>query len=342
MGIIKSGLSSPNTGFAAPLRFAQTAFGNFFYPQNDRRKVCTMNSKTKRLDDSTLEVIAELICGAGAGAGGGAIYESPGPYRSKSEIYAFFERAGVSPKGESSTRKWFVLESLQSANQSPQGEILPVELERILLRLSSPKEYRGDIVTHRKVVDFLNKVLKIEGKEILLLGTEPQVRVCSPELPREIPEYELTSPPDFQKIVEDPKLSDLLTKRWEEAQKDIYSNCYLSAIIMMGSLLEGALLYKVEKDVSKACKASRAPKKKDGKAKPIHEWSLHDLIEVSHELGWLHGDVKRFSHALRDYRNMVHPYHQRALSENPPDKDTCIICWEVVKAAISDLFGGKL
>lgn len=299
-----------------------------------------MNSRAKKLGDSTLEVIAEVICGVSAGSG--PDYESPGPYRTRPEIDAFFGRAEVSPRGLSSTRKWFVLKSLQYANESPKGEILPVELERILLRLSSPKEYRGDTVTHRKVVDFLNKVLKIEGIEILLLGTEPQLRVCPPELPREIPEYEITPPPDFQKVVEDPKLSDLLIKRWEEVQKDIYSKCYLSAIIMMGSLLEGVLLYKVEKDVSKACKASRAPKKKDGKAKPIHEWSLHDLIEVSHELGWLHGDVKHFSHALRDYRNMVHPYHQRALSENPPDKDTCIICWEVVKAAISDLFGGKL
>ncbi len=66
----------------------------------------------KRLDDSTLEAIAETICGAGEGAGGG--YESSGPYRSKSEIYKFFERAEVEPQGISSTRKWFVLESLQA------------------------------------------------------------------------------------------------------------------------------------------------------------------------------------------------------------------------------------
>lgn len=300
-----------------------------------------MNSKTKKLDDSTLEVITELICGAGAGAGGGATYKSPGPYRSKSETYSFFERAGVLPRGESSTRKWFVLESLQSANQSPQGKILPVELEKILLRLSSPKEYRGDTATNKRVITFLNKVLKIEGIEIILSGIEPQLRLCLPELPREIPKYEITPPPDFQKIVKDPTLSDLLTLRWDEAQKDIYSKAYLSAVIMMGSLLEGVLLSKVEENVSKACKASRAPKKKDGKVRPIQEWSLHDLIEVSHELGLLHGDVKDFSHALREYRNMVHPFYQRALSEKP-DENTCLICWEVVKAAISDLFGGKL
>ena len=66
----------------------------------------------KKLEDTTLEAIAEIICGSGQGSGGGASYEAPGPYRSKSEIDTFFNRAGVAPKGESSTRKWFVLESL--------------------------------------------------------------------------------------------------------------------------------------------------------------------------------------------------------------------------------------
>lgn len=89
----------------------------------------------KRLDDSTLEVVAETICGSGEGAGRG--YESPGSYRTKTQICDFFRHAGVNPRGVSSTRKWFVLESLQAIN----GTGL---LERVLLRLASPKEYRGD------------------------------------------------------------------------------------------------------------------------------------------------------------------------------------------------------
>jgi len=71
----------------------------------------------KRLDATTLEAIAEIICGSGQGAGGGPAYGTPGPYRSKSEIHSFFARVGVDPKGESSTRKWFVLESLQVLNR---------------------------------------------------------------------------------------------------------------------------------------------------------------------------------------------------------------------------------
>jgi hypothetical protein len=89
----------------------------------------------KRLDDSTIEVIAEAICGQGEGAGGG--YTAPGPYRTKTQICDFFRRAGVDPQGMSSTRKWFVLESLQAIKGTPQ-------LDSVLKRLASPKEYRGD------------------------------------------------------------------------------------------------------------------------------------------------------------------------------------------------------
>src|SRR5579883_2749844 len=89
------------------------------------------------LDGTTLEVIAETICGGSAG-GGGANYSTPGPYRSKSEIISFFGRVGVQPRGESSTRKWFVLESLQYLNQHSTAD-----LESVLLRLASPLEYRN-------------------------------------------------------------------------------------------------------------------------------------------------------------------------------------------------------
>jgi len=40
MGIIKGGLSSPNTGFAASFHFTQTACGGFAKPGNVRRNAC--------------------------------------------------------------------------------------------------------------------------------------------------------------------------------------------------------------------------------------------------------------------------------------------------------------
>jgi hypothetical protein len=289
----------------------------------------------KKLDDTTLEAIAELICGSGQGSGGGAAYEAPGPYRSKSEIFAFFNRAGVVPKGESSTRKWFVLESLQVLNREPIGN----SLENVILRLANPKEYRGDSETTRTVIEHLNKILSVEGLEIALDSVQPLLLEKSPGVTPPRPTMERIPSPNFNKLVDDLDLARILVMRWEEAQRCVEAKACLSAVIMMGSILEGVLLHKVETNPTAAYNAKSAPKnRKTGEGKKIQEWGLSSLIDVASELGWLQGDVKRFSHALRESRNIVHPYMQRLLNEEP-DEDTCSICWQVVRAAIADLLG---
>lgn len=280
------------------------------------------------LDDSTLEAIAEAICGAGEGSGGG--YTSPGPYRTKTQVCEFFRRAGVDPQGMSSTRKWFTLESLQAINGTD-------ALDKILRRLTAPKEYRGDAEVTQKVVDHLNQILQVEGLEIVLLGVDPQLRerraAANPVKPKDKP---IEAPPDFGQLVQDNSLAEILTFRWDEAQRCVRGSAHLSAIVMMGSVLEGVLLHKVESNPAIATQAKTAPKDRTGTSKPIHEWSLSALIDVAYEVGWLQGDVKRFSHALRESRNVVHPYVQRLLQDKP-DEDTCRICWQVVRAAVADL-----
>ncbi len=282
----------------------------------------------KRLDDSTLDAIAEAICGQGEGAGGG--YTAPGPYRTKTQVLDFFRRAGVDPKGMSSTRKWFVLESLQAINGAPQ-------LDSVLKRLASPKEYRGDAAATQAVTGHLNQILQIEGLELALVGVEPQIHerkaAASAPKPKETP---LETPPDFARLVPDPSLAGILVFRWAEAQRCFRADAHLSAVVMMGSILEGVLLHKAEHNQKAVNQAKAAPKEKAGSVKPIHDWSLASLIDVAHEAGWLQGDVKRFSHALRESRNIVHPYVQR-LSKDRPDGDTCRICWQVVRAAVADL-----
>jgi hypothetical protein len=288
----------------------------------------------KRLDDSTLERLAEAICGGGPG------YEAPAPYRTKSEIIRFFQTAGVVPRGQSSTRKWFVLESLQVLNRENTGVVVPEGLQRVTLRLANPQEYSGDRTVTEQIVKHLNGLLAVEGIEVRLDGVRPTLLERTPGMapPKQPPPTEV-SPPPFEQLVADPTLATILTFRWKEAQRCVAARAHLSAVVMMGSILEGVLLHKVESDLQRAYQAKAAPKDKPtGKPRPIHDWGLSAFIDVAHEVGWLQGDVKRFSHALRESRNIVHPYMQRLLQEMP-DADTCAICWQVVRAAVADLLG---
>lgn len=93
----------------------------------------------------------------------------------------------------------------------------------------------------------------------------------------------------------------------------------------------------MQKKPKEANTSASAPIHKDtGKVKKFHEWTLNDMIKVAHEENWIDLDVKRFSHSLREFRNLVHPYEQM-VSQVFPDGDTCSICWLVVQAAVNDL-----
>ena len=142
---------------------------------------------------------------------------------------------------------------------------------------------------------------------------------------------------DFHLLVLNDSLADVLSFRWQEAQRCIRAQAYLAAIVMMGSILEAVLLYKLEHNLEVGSRAKSSPKdRKTSKTKQIYEWGLSSMIDVAHEVGWIQGDVTRFSHALRDSRNLVHPHVQRQ-HRDLPDEDTCSISWQVVRAAVSDL-----
>ena len=273
----------------------------------------------KPLDNTTLEAIAELICG------------DNGPYYRKGrELPVFFENAGLRcPPHDGSTRKWWTLERLKEYNKDPSV------MEKIIKRLANPKEYAGDPEITEEVISRLNQILNVEGIKVELQGVNPIIREITPTLAKKksavIPPI-----PDFSVIIDDAVLNKILKDRWNETIKCIEGEAYLAAIIMMGSILEGVLFSVILKYPEEANRAKSAPKDKEGKVKKFWEWSLSNMINVAYELGWIERDVRQFSHTLRDYRNMVHPWHQKAKDE-VPDEDTCKICWQVVVAAINDL-----
>jgi hypothetical protein len=128
---------------------------------------------------------------------------------------------------------------------------------------------------------------------------------------------------------------NVIKLRFDEIKKCLKSDASLAAILLSGSSLEGVLLGVAVGNPKSFNTAASAPKK-DGKVKLLHEWSLSNLIDTAHELGVLKEDVRKFSHALRDFRNYIHPLQQVNSGFNP-DKHTAGICWQVLRAAIHQL-----
>lgn len=67
---------------------------------------------------------------------------------------------------------------------------------------------------------------------------------------------------------------------------------------------------------------------------------MAQFIDVACELGLLKLDDQKFSHVLREFRNYIHPYQQRASRFNP-DMHTAEICMQVLKAAVAGMAGER-
>lgn len=136
--------------------------------------------------------------------------------------------------------------------------------------------------------------------------------------------------PAFSTLTSKAELQQILTRRWQEAERCLAADAGLASMVMMGGLLEGLLMARVERltDKRPVFTAKAAPKK-DGKTLAQKEWTLHNYIEIAHELGWIGETARGVSVVLRDYRNYIHPYKE--LSDGLVlSRDDAAMLWTVV------------
>lgn len=144
----------------------------------------------------------------------------------------------------------------------------------------------------------------------------------------------LTFDVDVSSLKLDSQLSKIIQDRLYEIDRCICSNAPLAAIFLVGSVLEGILLNLAKTYPQQFNTARSAPKDmKTGKTQNFQDWTLNKCIDVAAEIGILKQDVKKFSHVVRDFRNYIHPYQQRE-EKFFPDKQTALICFQVLKAAM--------
>jgi hypothetical protein len=130
-------------------------------------------------------------------------------------------------------------------------------------------------------------------------------------------------PPDFSPLVADKVMQSLLSERWRETELCIGVGAHLAAVVMMGGLLEGLLLARLNAltDKGPAFRTSAAPRDKTGSVLPLRDWTLRHFLDVAHELKWIARSARDVGAVLRDYRNYVHPEKQRShgVSLTPDD-----------------------
>ncbi|MGW4501480.1 hypothetical protein ACWENR_23060 [Micromonospora sp. NPDC004336] len=263
------------------------------------------------IDENTLDEIARIACGG----------DDYPVYRSAAQLLKLLQQAGwdnVTANNGEQRRNWLT-------NQLRQRRNVPGAIDALVCRLADRREYinRNEPLASAEVTKMLNSVLVMEGFEIAHSQGRPAIR------PYKRPEDQEQQPPDVMlhvamaDIVRDADLAAILESRLNEARVCDRNGAYSSAVIMLGSLLEGVLL-----DAVKA----RMP----GSSEPLKKWNLHNLLETAHDNKWIQTDVHGFATTLREYRNLVHPNAQVKIG-HAPDQDTVLMCWPVINAALNDL-----
>jgi hypothetical protein len=157
------------------------------------------------------------------------------------------------------------------------------------------------------IKDIKRRFATVQTDHVLVLAAAPaSVQASTPDTASK-----------FDSLISDTKMQIILTKRWQECSVCVKSGAPLAATVMMGGLLEGLLLAKINQLSNKTSVFSAATKPTDpktGKALQLKEWMLKNYIDVAHELGWITKTTKDIGEVVRDYRNFIRRKNCRTAS----------------------------
>ncbi|MFI6699209.1 hypothetical protein ACIBJC_09580 [Streptomyces sp. NPDC050509] len=264
-------------------------------------------------DDSTLTEIAHLICGD----------EPPQLYRKGYEIAAFFQRAGWDdvPEYDGTPRHKWARELLKERQEDGMDDA-----ERAILRLANRLEYYNQQQEYHATLKRLNEILVLDGRRIGEEGGQPVLVRCEAgfeDQTRQLPRVELNV--SVAEVVSDPELAATVQLRLDEARTCYEHGAYTSAVIMLGSLLEGVLAHAAQ------TRAAGVPL-----PRPMRSMGLKDFLDFAYDNKWIEHDAKLASELIRQCRNLVHPLAEKQ-NGHSPNRDTLDMCWPVVNATLNDL-----
>ena len=280
------------------------------------------------LQDKTLEKLRVLI-------------NEETEYSSGPKLISFFNELGYNDAyGQGFPSRWMYTDSkLSEINGAP-------ELDKCIKKLFAPVNFIGRFADLDGFINDFNQYLAFDGWKIkrdnrniyFRKSKESDLNTFSEE--KEVKEGDFLrkefSEISLDKLGLDSIITKTLNLRFEEIKKCLEAKAPLSVIFLSGSTLEGILLGIATKHPKEYNQSNSAPKDKEGKVLQFPRWTLKNFIDVANEVGHLKEDVRKFSHALRDFRNYIHPYEQVSSRFNP-DEHTARICWQVLKAAIYQL-----
>lgn len=262
-------------------------------------------------------------------------------YRSGPKLVSFFNDLGFNHSyGQGFPSRWqYTDQCLEQINGTP-------EIDKCIKNTLSPINFIENSHELDQHIDAFNKYLSFDKWKVERNSAElrfvklDKIEFSETKAVPKIDEgtflnQEFTDL-NLKTIKLDSRITETLEYRVTEIEKCFTAGAPLSVILLAGSTLEGILLGVATSNPKAFNTCVSTPKNTEGKVKQFHEWSLNNYLDVSKEAGLIERDVQKFSHALRDFRNYIHPFEQVSTGFNP-SMHTAKICLQVLKVAIHQI-----
>ena len=261
-------------------------------------------------------------------------------YRSGPRLVDFFNQLGFNDSyGQGFPSRWiYTDEKLNLINGTP-------ELDKCIKNVLAPANFIGRFQELDAHIKDFNQYLTFDKWKVVrnqaditfqkLDKVEIDDSIQGKEAENEFLKREFTDV-DVTGLGLEDTVTEVLQHRIEEIEKCFSANASLAVILLAGSTLEGIFFGLTIKYPKNFNSAKSSPKDSSGKVKQFHDWSLNGFIDVARDLSLIQYDTHKFSHALRDFRNYIHPFEQMSSGFNPREH-TAKICLQVLKAAIYEI-----
>lgn len=132
--------------------------------------------------------------------------------------------------------------------------------------------------------------------------------------------------------ISDDELRDMILRDVKEDAISLITHSYKSTIVLSGSIIESVLLFYV-KD-----KGISSYKMKNGKNKKVSTMDLNELLDLSKEEKYIEDHIYHLAHAIRGYRNLIHPGVEQRKKSLKVNYDNAKLSWDITRKILLELF----
>lgn len=131
--------------------------------------------------------------------------------------------------------------------------------------------------------------------------------------------------------ITNPDLKGMLERDLNENVLSLITKSFKSALILSGSIIEAVLL-----DHISAKNITQYPME-NGRNKRVSQMDLNELLYVSNQEKFIDIQLYYLSHAIRGFRNLIHPGVEQRKHSVTVNEENALLAWSIVKKVICEI-----